>query len=377
VAGVALIAMLRMFGLFSLLPVLAVYASTLSGATPFLIGLAVGGYGLTQALLQVPFGALSDRIGRRPVILVGLLLILVGSVLAALSDAIAGVVAGRLLQGAGAVSATLTALVGDTTRPAVRTRSMAVLGIGIGLSFLLALILGPVIAAASGPRSLFWVAAAAALLAALVVPGLPSGAKPGPRIARTPFAVAVNPALLRVDVYVFVLHTLFTAVFVALPFVLANRLQLPLGEHWKIYLLALLASLVGTLPMVFADDRKGRPWLVSVAIALLFAGMLVLIWSPSSVWPVVGALAVFFAGFNFLEAGLPSRASLLASDDTRGAAMGVFASAQFLGAFAGGMLGGLFLGDDNGQAVFVACAVVAGLWLLGHGLLKPASISTD
>ena len=175
VALVALIAMFRMFGLFALLPVLAIYAADLDGATPMLIGLAVGGYGLSQAALQIPFGVLSDFIGRRPVILIGLALFAAGSILAGMSESIGGVIGGRFLQGAGAVSATLAALLADKTRPEVRTRSMAVFGIGIGAAFLLALMLGPVIAAATGVRSLFWLAAAVAVVSGGLLIFVPGG----------------------------------------------------------------------------------------------------------------------------------------------------------------------------------------------------------
>ena len=197
VSVIALMAMCRMFGLFALLPVLAIYAADLQDATPALIGLAVGAYGLTQAVLQIPFGAISDRIGRVPVIVFGLALFAAGSILAAQSDSIYGVIAGRLLQGAGAISATLTALLADATREAVRTRTMAIFGIAIGSSFLLALIIGPVIAAASGVRSLFWLAAALAVVAALLLLLLPGGIeRPAQRPDRR-LSAAIRPDLLR------------------------------------------------------------------------------------------------------------------------------------------------------------------------------------
>ena len=234
VSVVALMAMCRMFGLFALLPVLAIFAADLQDATPALIGLAVGGYGLTQAVLQIPFGAISDRIGRVPVIVFGLALFAAGSILAAQSDSIYGVIAGRLLQGAGAISATLTALLADATREAVRTRTMAIFGIAIGSSFLLALIIGPVIAAASGVRSLFWLAAVLAVVAALLLLLLPGGIeRPAKRPDRR-LSAAIRPDLLRLDFYIFVLHTLLTASFVALPFLLRNELHLALSDHWQI-----------------------------------------------------------------------------------------------------------------------------------------------
>ncbi len=365
---VALIAIFRMFGLFALLPVLAIFAADLEGATPMLVGIAVGGYGLTQALLQIPFGTLSDRIGRVPVIVFGLVLFAAGSVVAAQSESIHGVIAGRFLQGAGAISATLTALLADATREEMRTRSMAIFGIGIGMSFLLALIIGPIIAAATGVRSLFWVAAAMALLAGLLLGLLPRGierpAQPPSRSIRQAF----RPDLLRLDFYIFVLHALLTASFVALPFLLRNQLQLPMAGHWKIYIGALLASLVGTVPLIIADERKGKVSTVSTAILLLLIGQLTLALFGSTSAAVFLALAVFFAGFNFLEAGLPARLSIRAAGEIRGASLGVFSSSQFLGAFAGGLIGGRFLAVGNPATVFLICAMLCSVWLAVHRL---------
>jgi MFS family permease len=369
VGVVALIAIFRMFGLFALLPVLAIYAADLKGATPTLIGFAVGGYGLTQAALQIPFGTLSDRIGRVPVIVFGLLLFAGGSLIAAQSETIYGVIGGRLLQGAGAISATLTALLADATREEMRTRSMAIFGIGIGTSFLLALIIGPMIAAATGVRSLFWVAAAMALLAGLLLGLLPKGIERPAQPPNRSIRQAFRPDLLRLDLYIFILHALLTASFVALPFLLRNELQLPLGEHWKIYIGALLVSLLGTVPLILADERKGKSSTVSMAILLLLIGQLLLALAGSTATSVFLALALFFAGFNFLEAGLPARLSIRAAGEIRGASLGVFSSSQFLGAFAGGLLGGRFLSVGHPATVFFICAMLALIWLALHRLL--------
>ena len=210
VGVIALIAIFRMFGLFALLPVLAIYAAGLKGATPALIGIAVGGYGLTQAALQIPYGAASDRIGRIPVIVFGLLMFAAGSLLAGFSDNIHGVIAGRLLQGAGAISSTLSALLADATREDVRTRSMAIFGIGIGSSFMIALILGPVIAAASGVRSLFWVAAGLAIVAILLLSLLPRGIERPARPEKRNLRAAFRADLIRLDISIFVLHAILT-----------------------------------------------------------------------------------------------------------------------------------------------------------------------
>ena len=366
---VATIAMLRMFGLFSLLPVLSLYAAGLEGQTPLLVGLAVGAYGLTQAGLQIPLGALSDRIGRVPVIIGGLAVFAIGSIVAALGDTIWDVIVGRLLQGAGAISATLTALIADATREQFRTRSMAIMGIGIGLSFMIALIVGPLLGARFGVPALFWIAASLAVVAALMLRGLPEGIVP-PKAQSWNLVPAFQPELLRLDFYVFLLHAILTASFVALPFLLTSRLDMPVTSHWQVYIGALVVSLLGTVPLIMSDERQGKARTVGIAVTLLLAGQLMLAFGSFGVMPVFIALAVFFAGFNFLEAGLPARLSLLADGDARGASLGVFSSAQFLGAFAGGLIGGRFLASGRPTDVFFVCALLAAIWLASSGLFR-------
>jgi len=367
VGVIALIAMLRMFGLFALLPVLSLYAATLADATPILIGLAVGAYGLTQAGLQIPLGALSDRVGRVPVIVGGLAIFAIGSVVAALGDSIWTVIAGRLLQGAGAISATLTALIADATRTHVRTRSMAFYGIGIGVSFLISLIVGPLLAARFGVTVLFWLGALFAIVAAVGLRALPAGIERPARSGQWNLASALRPELLRLDFYVFMLHAILTASFVALPFLFAHKLELAITAHWKIYIGALLVSLLGTVPLIISDERKGKAATLSIAVGLLLAGELILSFAGFAVLPVFFALVLFFAGFNFLEAGLPARLSLLAEGQTRGASLGVFSSSQFLGAFAGGLIGGRFLASGNPADVFFVCSLLAGIWMAVQG----------
>jgi MFS family permease len=366
VGVVALVAMIRMFGLFALLPVLSLYAADLEEATPLLIGLAVGAYGLTQAGFQVPLGVLSDKIGRMPVIWGGLAIFAAGSILAATSDSIYGVIAGRLLQGAGAISATLTALITDATREEVRTKSMAVFGIGIGMSFMVAMVAGPLIAAKFGVQSLFWIAAVLAVVAGFMLRLLPT--IPRPRISRSWNIVpAFRADLLRIDFYVFLLHAIMTATFVALPFLLNDRLDMALTDHWKMYVGALLLSLGITVPMIMSDHHQGRGRLIGLAVTLIVAAQLALTFFSFSAWPVLLALVLYFGGFNFLEAGLPARLSVLADDEVRGASLGVFSSAQFFGAFVGGLIGGRFLGQGRPTDVFFVCALMAGIWLALQG----------
>ena len=366
VGVLALIAMIRMFGLFALLPVLSMYAEDLRGATSLLIGLAVGAYGLTQAGFQIPLGALSDRIGRVPVIVGGLVVFAAGSVLAGMSETIYGVIAGRLLQGAGAISATLTALLADATREEVRTRSMAVFGIGIGAAFMIAMVAGPLIASFFGVRSLFWVAAVLAIVAAAMLRLLPQIPAPTPGRSWS-MVPAFRADLLRIDFYVFVLHAIMTATFVALPFLLHDRLELALTDHWKMYVGALVVSFGIAVPMIMSDHHQGRGRLIGLAVTLVVAAQLVLTFFSFSVAPVFIALVLYFGGFNFLEAGLPARLSVLAKDELRGASLGVFSSAQFLGAFVGGLIGGRFLGQGRPTDVFFVCALMGGIWLALQG----------
>ena len=366
VGVVALIAVIRMFGLFALLPVLSLYAAQLEHATPLLIGLAVGAYGLTQAGLQIPLGALSDRIGRIPVIVLGLALFAAGSAIAAVSESIHGVILGRLLQGAGAISATLTALISDATREEVRTRSMAVFGVGIGVAFMIAMVLGPLLAAKFGVPALFWIAAGLAIVAGLLLGLLPEIPRPVRRESWS-LVPAFRADLLRLDFYVFLLHTIMTATFVALPFLLNNRLDMALSDHWKMYVGALAVSLLITVPMIIKDEHRGRGRLIGMAVILILGAQLGLTFLGFSATPVFLALVVYFGGFNFLEAGLPARLSILAEDDVRGASLGVFSSAQFLGAFSGGLIGGRFLEQGQPNNVFFVCALLAGIWLASQG----------
>ena len=261
---------------------------------------------------------------------------------------------------------TLTALMADATREQVRTRTMAALGIGIGASFLLALIVGPIIAGQSGVRSLFWIAAGLAVVAALLLRALPAGIEKPKAAPALRLSAALRPELLRLDFYVFVLHAILTASFVALPFLLRNRLDVVLTDHWKIYVGALIVSLAGTIPLILVDERRGNAVTIGLAVGLLVIGQLILAFASFAVLPVFIAIAMFFAGFNFLEAGLPARLSILADGEHRGASLGVFSSSQFLGAFAGGLLGGIFLVGGQPSQVFLACASLASVWLVFH-----------
>ena len=358
---------LRMFGLFMILPIFAVYGQSLEGATPLLIGTAIGAYGLMQAILQIPFGMMSDHFGRRPLLLVGLLLFIAGGAVAAMSDHIYGVIAGRALQGAGAIASVIMALIGDVVSEKNRTRAMALIGMSVGGSFILALILGPLLAAWLGLSGLFWatsVLGGLALLVAFVVPApkaLNGELLPAPERFRR---VLGNTTLLRFDVGIFTLHVIMTASFVVVPALLTERLGLGLQSHSLLYLGVLVAGFVAMVPLVIRAERRGAVPVKRLAIVLMIVSQLLLALAGAALWHYVLALLVFFAGFNLLEALLPSLVGRAAPAGTRGTAMGVYSSSQFMGVFVGGQLGGALYQWLGPQAVFYACMALACIWLL-------------
>jgi MFS family permease len=368
---------LRMFGLFMLLPVFAVYGSGLSGASPLLIGTAIGIYGLMQALLQIPFGALSDRIGRRPVILGGLVLFALGGVVAAQADTIYGVILGRALQGAGAIASVIMAMVSDVVSEQHRTRAMAALGMSIGASFVLALILGPLLADWLGLVGLFWFSAALGLVALLLVSlWVPSARATTRRAAldrRERFRrIFASPDMMRLNLGILTLHLVLTALFVVVPVRLGEEVGLPLARHGLLYLGVLLGSFVLMVPLIMAAERHGirRIKLLTIGlVALALAGLLL---AGPVLWHFVMVLLVFFVGFNVLEALLPSLAGRLAPAATRGTAMGVYSTFQFLGVFLGAQLAGLALHWFGMAALLVGCLLLlVGWWTLVWSMGEP------
>ncbi|HEC11938.1 MAG TPA: MFS transporter [Acidiferrobacteraceae bacterium] len=362
---------LRLLGLFLILPVLALYAETsLSGATPLLIGLALGAYGLTQALFQIPFGMLSDRWGRKPLIVTGLIIFALGSAVAAVSDSMYGVILGRLIQGMGAIAAVVLALTADLTREEQRTKAMALIGVSIGLVFMLSMVLGTVLSAWVGVKGLFWLTMALALSGILVLYWVPTpvAARRHRDVQLVPAQLAKvlgNPDLLRLDAGIFVLHLTLTAMFVAVPLALVHEDGLPLAAHWKVYLPVFVLSVTGMVPLVILSARKHLiQRIFLVAIALLLAAQALFYFGHRQLPWLVFALWVFFVGFNTLEALLPSTISRVAPADSKGTAMGVYNSFQFFGVFLGGTLGGWLYGAMGIGAVFQACGVLILFWAI-------------
>lgn len=368
-AAVAAVFFLRMLGLFMILPVLPLHAGRLAGATPLTAGIALGAYGVTQALMQIPFGALSDRYGRKRVITAGLLLFAAGSGIAGAADGIGGVILGRLLQGAGAVAAAAMALTADLTREEQRTKAMAMIGVSIGLAFMLAFVLGPLIDAAFGLAAVFWTGALLALVAVAVLHALVPD--PGQTIADPddrPRGAALagvlrDRRLLRLDLGVLCLHAVLTACFVALPLVLRDGAGLPGARHWQVYLPVLVVSVLLILPLLrIADRGHGMP-VAAAAVAVLAGSCATFALLPPALGTLAAALVLFFAAFNLLEALLPALVSRTAPRQARGTALGAFSTFQFLGAFAGGALGGFLHGAGGPGAVFTGAAVLCLVWL--------------
>ncbi len=378
VYGLAGIYGFRMLGLFMILPVFALYAEHLQHATPFLIGLAVGIYGLTQAILQIPFGLLSDRIGRKPVILGGLMLFALGSVIAALADDIWLVLVGRAIQGSGAIAAAVMALAADLTRESQRTKAMATIGMTIGLSFALSLVAGPILDAYWGVSGIFWLTAVLALVGMLIVlfviPNPEESrrhldAVPLPEMFRI---VLANGQLLRLDFGIFSLHLILTSLFLAVPLLLRD-LGLPLPQHSTVYLVVLVVSVIAMVPFIILAEKYGKMKAVFSGAVLGIGVVGLLMFEFADSWLSVGILlALFFTAFNLLESTLPSLISKTAPVDAKGTAMGVYSTSQFFGGFLGGVLGGWLNQHFGYQMIFIAASMLAIVWFfVALGMEKP------
>ncbi|MGC3874191.1 MFS transporter [Halomonas sp. GXIMD04776] len=369
ITGLAGLYATRMLGLFMVLPVLALYADDLAGATPFLVGLALGIYGLTQAVLQIPFGLLSDRIGRKVVIAAGLLLFALGSIVAAEATTIQGVIVGRCLQGSGAVAGAIMALLADQTREEIRTAAMATIGLSIGVAFAVAMVLGPLIAASFGLTGVFWFTATLALLSLLVlwqlVPAAPRRARHRDvGLDRNQLRDTLTRSdLLRLDFSIFALHLILMAAFVAVPFRLVD-VGIEASQQGWVYLGVMALAFLGMVPLVIVAEKRRRMRITFIGAVASMAVVLLLLgeWGQQR-WVLVVLLWAFFVAFNLLEATLPSMISKLAPAGAKGTAMGVYSTSQFLGAFLGGVLGGALAQRFGYDAVFFGAAGLALVWL--------------
>ncbi len=367
----------RMLGLFMILPVFAIYGEQLAGYSPLWLGLAIGAYGLTQALLQIPMGILSDKYGRKPVILAGLVVFLIGSVVAALSTSIYGVVIGRAIQGMGAIASAILALAADLSREEQRPKVMATIGMFIGLSFTLAMILGPIVADAFGLSGLFWFTALLTIIAMLliqfVVPYSVSKAPRGDNVALPKQVVKLirHPQLARLNAGVFVLHMALTACFITLPkqFVASG---LALENHWQLYLPTLLGSFFLMVPfMIIAMKKQQEKPMFSGAVALLSLALFFLWLLPTGLGSLIFSVVLFFTAFNYLEATMPSILSRIAPAGVKGSVMGIYSTSQFLGAFAGGIIGGFVASRLGEHSIFLVMAFISLMWLiLSFGMQK-------
>lgn len=368
----------RMLGLFMLMPVLAIYGQSLEGFSPLWIGLAIGAYGLTQALLQIPMGWLSDKFGRKRVIVSGLVLFALGSVIAAMAESIYMVTLGRGLQGMGAIAAAVLALAADLSRDEQRPKVMAVIGMCIGLSFALAMLLGPMIAGAFGISGIFWLTAVLAVLGILIVlTVVPTAVNRAPRGETTAVFSDIknlvkHPQLSRLDAGVMLLHLTLTTVFVALPGQLIAD-GLAASEHWKLYIPVLLLGFVFMVPMMIIAIRKEKEKQAFIgSIALIVASLMTLTLFADSSWVIALCMLGYFIAFNFLEATMPAMVARMSPPHQKGSAMGVFSSSQFFGAFLGGILGGYIAQVDSAQGVFAAAALVGVIWLaIAWGMKVP------
>ncbi len=375
--GLGVVFSLRMLGMFMVLPVLTTYGMALSGATAALAGIAIGIYGLTQAIFQIPFGLLSDRVGRKPLIVGGLLLFALGSLIAAMSDSIWGIILGRALQGSGAIAAAVMALLSDLTREQHRTKAMAFIGISFGITFAIAMVLGPVITHAWGLHALFW---GTALLAGIgifitlkVIPSADGHLlNREASIVRGSFSkVLRNSRLLKLNFGICALHFLLMSNFVALPHVL-KQAGLPLGQHWKVWLITLLISFASIIPFIIYAEKKQRMKQVFIGcVTVLFLAEIVLMLSGKRLWVIIMGVQLFFMAFNIMEAILPSLISKESPAGYKGTAMGVYSTSQFIGVAIGGSLAGWLFGFAGAASVFLVSALIAAIWVLISSSMQP------
>lgn len=356
----------RMFGLFMIFPVFSVYATQYENTTPYLIGLAIGIYGLTQALLQIPFGYLSDQHGRKPMLIIGLIIFFIGSVVAANATDIIGVVIGRALQGGGAISAVLMAFLADFVSPDQRSKANAFVGMQIGMAFMLSLLIGPLITVNLGISGLFWVIAGLSIVALGIVFTLPH-VKPHAQytLSIPNIKQVLNAKLLKLDFSVFTLHLILTCAFIVMPKLLVenNIVATDLKDNWTMYLPVMLVSFIGMLPMIIlAEKYHKHKTMLLTAVTIMIMSQILFYQTPLNYTTFFILLTLFFIAFNAMEAMLPSLISKTANTDKRGLAMGLYSTSQFLGAFIGGVFGGWIYNTYDLNSVFLFTTFMAIIW---------------
>ncbi|ACY83831.1 MFS transporter [Edwardsiella piscicida] len=368
--GLGTVFSLRMLGMFMVLPVLTTYGMSLSGASETLIGLAIGIYGITQALFQIPFGIISDRVGRKPLIVAGLLIFAFGSAVAAMTDSIWGVILGRALQGAGAIAAALMALLSDLTREQNRTKAMAFIGVSFGVTFAIAMVAGPLVTHALGLSGLFGLITLLALLGIAITLYL----IPAPTshllnrdasMVRGAFgSVLLRPALLRLNAGIMCVHILLMSSFIALP-PLMEQAGLARGEQWKVYLCTMLIAFITMVPfIIYAEKQRRMKQVFQLCVVLMIAAEVVLWYAELHLWGIILGIQLFFFAFNMMEALLPSLISKESPPGYKGTAMGVYSTCQFIGVAIGGILGGIVYARGGAEAIFTGCAVLAVMWFV-------------
>ncbi len=373
----------RLIGLFMILPVFAIYLSQFPGITTWTFGLAMSIYGLTQALLQIPFGMLSDKIGRKPIITLGLIIFILGSSIAALSHSITWLIIGRALQGAGAIGSTVNALTADLTREQQRSKAMAIIGMSIGAAFFIAMLLGPLLNAFISIPGIFWCAALFGVIALFILHGI----IPSPHNSCFHRDMEVEPVqiqqvlknteLLRLNIGIFTLHTILMASFVAIPLCLTQHIGFNSQQLWMLYLPVLLLAFIASIPFLLLAERKQclKP-LFLTAIACIVIAQIGLLLKHDSLISLILNLLLFFTAFTFLEANLPSLLTRIAPPASKGTASGIYSTAQFLGIFIAGPLSAFLRDQFDLSAIFIANAALSAIWLfLAYRMVKPKQLS--
>ncbi|MDG1956496.1 MAG: MFS transporter [Candidatus Thioglobus sp.] len=363
---ISLVMAIRMLGLFMLFPVMSVYAGDYESATPFLIGMAIGIYGLTQAIFQIPFGYLSDRFGRKPILLVGLLVFLLGSILAANTSNIIIVVIGRALQGGGAISAVLMAFLADSVSEENRAKANAFVGFQIGVAFMLSLLIGPIISSRVGLSGLFWIIALLSLIAMIIVLSLKQNKSiTYYKLSIEAFKETFTKELLALDFSIFSLHLILAAGFIVMPLLIMENQIVSMLDNWQLYLPAVLLSFLGMIPLIIISEKfKKTKYILLISILLLISSQIIFFSLNLNFKVFLITLTIFFVAFNTVEALLPSLLFRTASASKRGLAMGIFSTSQFLGTFIGGAIGGFIYDIYNLNSVFLFTIFVAIIWWL-------------